>query len=304
MWCKNFWCQKVLPLVYDNSLSYYEVLCKLAKRIDDIGDAIDTTGFMKTTGDVGNGRYYFNAPLANPNAGTIIVNEADETEPAVVRVQNSGLGYGVELRVSDTGNRGVVDASAIINEDGTSTPANGVYKWLIYKDTENRIRVPDSIHGYNVGNLFQAWGSGDTYVSLVPDAMTPVPLTGENAIRTAVESDFYEIVNGGVKVTQGGIYKVCGAVYMSGSLDGGATSKDAYIRKGTTTFDDATEISGASDNIYTGDQMGSPSNVNIAPKIVYANANDIFFLGCRIRHGGGTFNPTVNGTYLLIERVM
>lgn len=26
----KFWCQKVLPLVYDESLSYYEVLCKLA----------------------------------------------------------------------------------------------------------------------------------------------------------------------------------------------------------------------------------------------------------------------------------
>lgn len=26
----RFWCQKVLPLVYDDSLSYYEVLCKLA----------------------------------------------------------------------------------------------------------------------------------------------------------------------------------------------------------------------------------------------------------------------------------
>lgn len=26
----RFWCQKVLPTVYDDSLSYYEVLCKLA----------------------------------------------------------------------------------------------------------------------------------------------------------------------------------------------------------------------------------------------------------------------------------
>ena len=25
----KFYCQKVLPLVYDESLSYYEVLCKL-----------------------------------------------------------------------------------------------------------------------------------------------------------------------------------------------------------------------------------------------------------------------------------
>ena len=32
----RFWCQKVLPLVYDDSLSYYEVLCKIRDYINDI----------------------------------------------------------------------------------------------------------------------------------------------------------------------------------------------------------------------------------------------------------------------------
>lgn len=32
----RFWCQKVLPLVYDDSLSYYEVLCKLTKYLNDL----------------------------------------------------------------------------------------------------------------------------------------------------------------------------------------------------------------------------------------------------------------------------
>jgi len=34
----RFWCQKVLPLVYDNSLSYYEVLCKIRDYINNIID--------------------------------------------------------------------------------------------------------------------------------------------------------------------------------------------------------------------------------------------------------------------------
>lgn len=38
----KFWCQKVLPLAYDDSLSYYEVLCKvvnyLNKVIEDVND--------------------------------------------------------------------------------------------------------------------------------------------------------------------------------------------------------------------------------------------------------------------------
>ena len=31
----RFWCQKVLPLVYDDSLSYYELLCKVVKYLND-----------------------------------------------------------------------------------------------------------------------------------------------------------------------------------------------------------------------------------------------------------------------------
>ena len=40
----RFWCQKVLPLVYDNSLSYYELLCKvvdyLNKTMEDVNTAV------------------------------------------------------------------------------------------------------------------------------------------------------------------------------------------------------------------------------------------------------------------------
>ena len=32
----RFWCQKVLPLVYDDSLSYYEVLCKVVHYINNL----------------------------------------------------------------------------------------------------------------------------------------------------------------------------------------------------------------------------------------------------------------------------
>ena len=32
----RFWCQKVLPLVYDESLSYYELLCKVVDYINQL----------------------------------------------------------------------------------------------------------------------------------------------------------------------------------------------------------------------------------------------------------------------------
>lgn len=40
----RFWCQKVLPLVYDNSLSYYELLCKVVTKLNEV---IDTTNDLE-----------------------------------------------------------------------------------------------------------------------------------------------------------------------------------------------------------------------------------------------------------------
>lgn len=37
----KFWCQKILPLVYDNSLSYYEVLCKFSSKLNEIIDTLN-----------------------------------------------------------------------------------------------------------------------------------------------------------------------------------------------------------------------------------------------------------------------
>lgn len=37
----HFWCQKVLPLVYDDSLSYYEVLCKLTNNLNTVIETVD-----------------------------------------------------------------------------------------------------------------------------------------------------------------------------------------------------------------------------------------------------------------------
>lgn len=40
----RFWCQKVLPLVYDDSLSYYELLCKVVDYLNNTIDDVNTLG--------------------------------------------------------------------------------------------------------------------------------------------------------------------------------------------------------------------------------------------------------------------
>lgn len=37
----KFWCQKVLPTVYDDSLSYYETLCKVVNYLNDVIENVD-----------------------------------------------------------------------------------------------------------------------------------------------------------------------------------------------------------------------------------------------------------------------
>lgn len=40
----RFFCQKILPLVYDDSLSYYEALCKMSNKLNEV---IDKTNEMQ-----------------------------------------------------------------------------------------------------------------------------------------------------------------------------------------------------------------------------------------------------------------
>lgn len=37
----KFWCFKVLPLVYDESLSYYEVLCKVVQKLNETLESLE-----------------------------------------------------------------------------------------------------------------------------------------------------------------------------------------------------------------------------------------------------------------------
>ena len=38
----KFFCQKELPLAYDDSISYYEVLCKVSAKLNEVIDAVNT----------------------------------------------------------------------------------------------------------------------------------------------------------------------------------------------------------------------------------------------------------------------
>lgn len=68
---KNYWCQKVLPLVYDDSLSYYEILTKLTTKINEVIEYINDNfkELIKSKIDE-----YFNQLMVDA-----IYNESEET---------------------------------------------------------------------------------------------------------------------------------------------------------------------------------------------------------------------------------
>ena len=75
----RFWCQKVLPLVYDESLSYYELLCKVVKYLNNTIAAVN-----ENTADVAQMRTelteletFVNIYFDNLNVQTEINNKLD-----------------------------------------------------------------------------------------------------------------------------------------------------------------------------------------------------------------------------------
>lgn len=61
----RFWCQRVLPLVYDDSLSYYEVLCKVVTRLNELTEGMNLLNSQVTTNT---------ADIASLKAELIIIN--------------------------------------------------------------------------------------------------------------------------------------------------------------------------------------------------------------------------------------
>lgn len=69
----RFWCQKVLPTVYDDSLSYYELLCKVVAKLNEVIDSTNsvTDAFNELV-------EYVNHYLDSQNFQELVNNKLDE----------------------------------------------------------------------------------------------------------------------------------------------------------------------------------------------------------------------------------
>lgn len=104
----KFWCNKVLPLVYDDSLSYYEVLCKV---VDYLNTCIDNVNYLNeiygpVTSAVNELTERFNTLKSTVEASILLLNErctaledADERNFNALKTYIDNIETGLNIRV-------------------------------------------------------------------------------------------------------------------------------------------------------------------------------------------------------------
>lgn len=116
----RYWCQKVLPLVYDDSLSYYELLCKVVDYLNKTMEDVETLH-----GDVANLhtayeqlQEYVNNYFDTLDVQEEINNKLDEmvNNGTLSSLLNLLAGTYYNVMLSGVKNDGSEDCGAIINE--------------------------------------------------------------------------------------------------------------------------------------------------------------------------------------------
>lgn len=92
----RYWCQKVLPLVYDDSLSYYELLCKVVDYLNKTMEDVETLH-----GDVTNLHTAYEELQAYVNNYFSTLDVQEEINNKLDNMANSGVLYEIIRRYTD-----------------------------------------------------------------------------------------------------------------------------------------------------------------------------------------------------------
>lgn len=94
----RYWCHKVLPLVYDDSLSYYELLCKVVAKLNEVIELTDET--KKIVDELKN---YVDNYFGSPEFQQLINDKLDQMahDGTLAKIINEELFSDLNTRVSD-----------------------------------------------------------------------------------------------------------------------------------------------------------------------------------------------------------
>lgn len=107
---RPFYCQKVLPLVYDESLSYYEFLCKLMRKLNEVIENVNK--LLAGGGKSSNGGWY-----------DVTMFGADKTG-----AKNSSVAFNTLIKqIGSEGGYIFVPKGTYLLDDGVVVDKDGVY---------------------------------------------------------------------------------------------------------------------------------------------------------------------------------
>lgn len=105
----RFWCQKVLPLVYDESLSYYELLCKIMKHLSEAEtDVSALEQWLEELDAVAVKKVYSEWPLQASKEGNIVTLNNVQARDLITGV-NAAEGSPITVTSSGHGTTGHLD---------------------------------------------------------------------------------------------------------------------------------------------------------------------------------------------------
>lgn len=120
----RYWCHKVLPLVYDDSLSYYELLCKVVEKLNEVIELTDETKAI-----VDELKNYVDNYFGSPEFEQLINDKLDTMaqDGTLARIINEELFSGLNTRLDTVEAKTTENAAQItinknnIKELGTKT---------------------------------------------------------------------------------------------------------------------------------------------------------------------------------------
>lgn len=213
---KNFWCQKVLPLVYTDALSYYEMLGKFVGKLNEVIGNVNNL----------NENTVFSVNNVKPVAGNVTI-DASSFEGIVsgVNGKKPDVGGEVILTAEDVG--AVPDTTVVVSSVNGIAPTEGNVNVGTVKTVNGS--APDASGNVNLPQV-----SGVTSVDgVVADSSGNVQLNAVKSVNGITPTDGNVNV-GTVKNVNGytpdenGIIPGVSAVSMFNYISTWNTAKDIY----------------------------------------------------------------------------
>lgn len=199
----KFWCQKVLPLVYDDSLSYYEVLCKVAKKLNEVIESANTSNenveLLRTA--YAELMQYVNEYFANVDVPQIVENEINEMgedgrlyDYIISRITLSDIGAAPAGYGLGTNGTTVTDCNLAITNGwyitagASNAPAGFSYGWLhvssrfgsfVRQDYYSSVATPQHWARYCINETWGDWGCVDPLMTPGAEYLTSERFVGK-----------------------------------------------------------------------------------------------------------------------------